>query len=194
MEDDAKNYVNNIPSLFTEEIYKYINNLSELIFKMWSSNNGRLFVVGNGGSSANASHFANDLTYGIAINSHKVERYTRGIDVQCLSSDSSVLTCLANDIGYENIFSYQVMAKAHKDDLLVCLSGSGNSQNILNALTASKKIGCISFALLGYDGGKAKSMCTHPIHFECNDMQQTEDCHLIACHLISKKLRSMALQ
>ena len=112
--------------------------------------------------------------------------------MQCLSSDSSVLTCLANDIGYENIFSYQVMAKARKDDLLVCLSGSGNSQNILNALTASNKIGCISFALLGYDGGKAKNMCTHPIHFECNDMQQTEDCHLIACHLISKKLRSMA--
>lgn len=194
MEDDAKNYVNKLPSLFTDEIYQSINNLSELIFKIWNSKNGRLFVVGNGGSSANASHFANDLTYGIAINSHKVERYTRGIDVQCLSSDSSVLTCLANDIGYENVFGYQIMAKAQKGDILVCLSGSGNSQNILNALKASEKIGCISFALLGYDGGKAKSMCTRPIHFVCNDMQQTEDCHLIACHLVSKKLRSMALQ
>jgi len=142
-----------------------------------------LFLAGNGGSAANANHLAADLIYG-------VNQQGRGaFRVHSLASNPSVLTCLGNDIGFENVFSHQLEALAESGDLLLVFSGSGNSPNILNVLKAAKKIGVTSVALLGYDGGGAKTLADLPLHFPIHDMQAVEDLHMMAGHLLFKHLR-----
>ena len=142
-----------------------------------------IFLAGNGGSAANANHLAADLIYGVNQQGRGVFR------VHSLAANPSVLTCLGNDIGYENIFSHQLEALAESGDLLLVFSGSGNSPNILQALKAAKKIGVTSMALLGYDGGGAKALADLPIHFPIHDMQAVEDLHMIVGHLLMKVLR-----
>jgi D-sedoheptulose 7-phosphate isomerase len=152
-------------------------------FEKLRQNKKNLFLAGNGGSAANANHLAADLIYGV----NQAGRGT--FQVHSLSANPSVLTCLGNDIGYENIFSHQLESLAESGDLLLVFSGSGNSPNILQALKASKKMGVTSVALLGYDGGGAKELADLPLHFPIHDMQAVEDLHMIVGHLLMKVLR-----
>ena len=99
------------------------------------------------------------------------------------SPNSAVITCLANDIGYEKIYSEQLKAKGKNGDLLVVLSGSGNSPNVVNAIVEGNKIGMKTFAIVGFDGGECKKIANHSIHFEINDMQISEDLQLIVLHM-----------
>ena len=140
-----------------------------------------IHILGNGGSAANAIHLANDLHYGAGACGEKP--IIKGLKVEALTANSAVITCLGNDTGYEKIFSHQLRNKASKGDLLIVLSGSGNSQNILNALEMAKKIGVYSYAILGYSGGKCLSLADCSIHFSVNDMQIAEDTQLIVGHL-----------
>jgi D-sedoheptulose 7-phosphate isomerase len=153
------------------------------LFEQLRENKKNLFLAGNGGSAANANHLAADLIYGV----NQMGRGT--FQVHSLSANASVLTCLGNDIGFENIFAHQLEALAESGDLLLVFSGSGNSPNILQALKAAKKIGVTSVALLGYDGGGAKALADFPIHFPIHDMQAVEDLHMIVGHLLMKVLR-----
>jgi D-sedoheptulose 7-phosphate isomerase len=141
-----------------------------------------VFLCGNGGSAGNAMHLANDLLYGI-----NKERGP-GLRVTALPANVSVVTCLANDLGYESIFSTQLAVLAEKGDVLIVLSGSGNSPNILRALEQAKAKGMTSFAILGYDGGKAKKMADVPIHFAIDDMQISEDLQLVVGHMVMQFL------
>jgi D-sedoheptulose 7-phosphate isomerase len=142
-----------------------------------------VFLAGNGGSAANANHLANDLIYG-------VNQHGRGaFRVHSLAANPSVLTCLGNDVGFENVFSNQLEALAGSGDLLLVFSGSGNSPNIIQALKVAKKLGVTSVALLGYDGGGAKALADLPIHFPIHDMQAVEDLHMIVGHLLLKSLQ-----
>lgn len=142
----------------------------------------QVFLCGNGGSAATAIHLANDFLYGIS------KQGAPPLRVNALPANSSILTCLANDTSFEEIFSHQLKAFARKDDLLLVVSGSGNSPNIIAALDAARAIGCKSFALLGFDGGKALSKADVAIHFPVNDMQLAEDLHMITGHMIMQKL------
>jgi D-sedoheptulose 7-phosphate isomerase len=142
---------------------------------------GTLYICGNGGSAANAIHLANDFTFGIHPGGNALK-------VEALAANSSVLTCLGNDIGYDNIFSHQLKVKANKKDILLVLSGSGNSQNILNAITQAKSIGMTTFGILGFTGGKAKAMLDHAFHFDIQDMQISEDTQVIIGHILMKAL------
>lgn len=145
--------------------------------------NGRqVFICGNGGSAANAAHLANDFIYGIS------KRLGSGIRVSALSANPSVLTCLANDCGYEAIFSMQLAVQARAGDVLVVLSGSGNSANIVTALEQAKTMRLKTYAIVGYDGGKAKAMADVAIHFKVDDMQISEDLQLIAGHMVMQWL------
>jgi len=116
-----------------------------------------------------------------------------GINVESLTSNTSVITCLANDIGYENIFSEQLITKGSKNDLLLVLSGSGNSKNILKAIKTAHSLKMYTFAILGFDGGKAKKLSKNCIHIPINDMQIAEDSQLIISHIcmqwLKKKLK-----
>lgn len=151
--------------------------LSSLILDVW--NTGRqLFIFGNGGSAGNAIHLANDFLYGVS------RKKAPRIRVHALPANSSVITCLANDEGYEHIFSEQLKTLANKNDLALALSGSGNSPNILKAISWCKSNQVKSFAILGYDGGQAKKIADGSIHVPINDMQISEDLQIIIGHLI----------
>lgn len=142
----------------------------------------QVFLAGNGGSAANAVHLANDFLYAWS------KQQGRGIRVNALPANSAIMTCLANDEGYDEVFAAQLAIHADKNDVLLVFSGSGNSPNILRALAQAQAMGMKSFAVLGFDGGKAKAMCDVPIYFAINDMQIAEDVQLILGHMIVQHL------
>jgi D-sedoheptulose 7-phosphate isomerase len=155
--------------------------LAEELLDCWKSAR-QVFLCGNGGSAANAIHLANDFLYGIS------KTRGSGLRVTALPANSSVLTCLANDEGYEQIFSLQLAVQARAGDVLIALSGSGNSPNIIGALEEAKRIGMHSYAILGYSGGRAKTLADVAIHFPVDDMQIAEDLQLVVGHMIMQWL------
>ena len=155
--------------------------LAEDLLRCWKGGN-QVFLCGNGGSAGNAVHLANDFLYGIS------KTHGSGLRVHALSANTAVITCLANDEGYDSIFSLQLAVQAREGDLLIALSGSGNSPNILKALEQAKKMKVRTCAILGYSGGKAKAMAEMPIHFAVDDMQIAEDMQLVVGHMIMQWL------
>lgn len=142
----------------------------------------RVFICGNGGSAANAIHWANDFLYPIAKSGGK------GMKMSALAANVAVLTCLANDTGYDQIFAAQLATEAEPGDVLIVLSGSGNSPNIVKALKQAKASGMKSFALLGYSGGACKDLADVVLHFPVHDMQVVEDLQLIVGHMLLQAL------
>jgi D-sedoheptulose 7-phosphate isomerase len=108
--------------------------------------------------------------------------------VTALPANPAVLTCLANDIGYADIFAQQLTVLARRGDILIVLSGSGNSPNIVRALEKARELGLTSFAILGYSGGKSLRLADHPIHFAVDDMQIAEDLQTIVGHMVMQRL------
>ena len=161
--------------------WQQVAQLAEELLDCWKSGR-QVFVCGNGGSAANAMHLANDFLYGIS------KTLGSGLRVTALPANASVLTCLANDEGYDHIFSAQLAVQGRKDDVLIVLSGSGNSPNIVKALEQARQMGIRSYAILGYQGGKAKTIADVPIHFEVQDMQLAEDLQLIVGHMVMQFL------
>lgn len=162
-----------------------IEQLTQAVEDCWK-NKRRLFVCGNGGSAANALHFANDFHYGVG------KGRMPGLRVQALTGNVSVMTCLANDEGYNEIFSRQLAVDGNPGDILLVFSGSGNSPNIVKVLEQAKVMGIRSFAVLGYSGGKCKLLADVPIHFSINDMQISEDIQLIIGHMMMQWLSQKA--
>jgi D-sedoheptulose 7-phosphate isomerase len=142
----------------------------------------QVFLCGNGGSGGNANHLANDFLYALS------KTRGSGLRVHSLSSNPSVITCLANDEGYDNVFALQLAVLARNGDVLITFSGSGNSPNILKALEEGKTLGMTSYAVLGFSGGKAKALADVPIHFALDDMQIAEDAQMIVGHMIMQWL------
>ena len=177
---ECHSYLAKISNSFSDEIYFAIQSLALQLRETWLEGN-QVFICGNGGSAANAIHIANDFIYGVGACG--LGEKIPGIKVEALSSNSGVLTCIANDTGYENIYSYQLNVKANPNDLLIVLSGSGNSPNIINALLNAKEKKLKTFAILGFDGGKCLNLADKVIHFKVNDMQVSEDLQLIATHI-----------
>lgn len=134
-----------------------------------------IFWCGNGGSASESSHLAAEL-----IGRFKNNR--KPFPSISLASDLSVITCIANDFGCKEIFSRQLEGLAKKDDLLVVLSTSGNSENILQALMTAKNIGVLSIALLGKDGGQAKFIADHSIIIDSNETVRIQEVHLFLGH------------
>lgn len=146
------------------------------------SSQKQLFIIGNGGSAGNAIHLANDFLYGIA------KKNGKGIKVHALPANPSIITCLANDEGYESIFDIQLKTFANKGDLLLAFTGSGNSPNVLKALEVAKHIGMVSFLIVGFDGGKAKKIADHVLHTPVFDMQISEDLQMLIGHALMQNL------
>ena len=142
----------------------------------------QVFMAGNGGSAGNAVHLANDFLYAMS------KRPGSGLRIHALPANPAVLTCLANDEGYDQIYSLQLGVLARPGDVLIVYSGSGNSPNILRALEESRRIGMRSYAVLGFSGGKAKALADVPIHVQVDDMQIAEDTQLIFGHMLMQWL------
>ena len=176
-----ESYIHSLHEQLTNIDERLINELTDDLFSTWRRC-ARVFLCGNGGSAANALHIANDLSYGINPNK-------RALDVEALAANSSVITCLANDAGYHTIFSHQLQSKAKESDLLIVLSGSGNSPNIISAITEAKDRGLKVCGIFGFSGGKAKELVDLAIHTPIDDMQVAEDIQLIIGHWLMRQLQ-----
>lgn len=142
---------------------------------------GKLLICGNGGSAAEAAHFATEL----------VGRYAksrRALPAVALSSDGSLITCIGNDYGYEQTFARQVAGLAQPGDLVVVLTSSGNSANIIAALAEAKKLGLESIALLGRGGGKAKGLATCELIIPGHSAAAAQESHLFLIHHFCERI------
>ena len=175
-------YASRLNELLADTDWSPVLKLSRMILNLRHSK-GRIFLCGNGGSAGNAIHLANDLIYAVA------EKTGAGFDAVSLSANPAVLTCLGNDVGYENIYSEQLAVSGREDDILIVLSGSGNSQNLINAIKTAHKLRMHTVAVLGFDGGKCKTLVQLPIHFKIDDMQISEDVQLTVGHMVMKWLK-----
>lgn len=137
-----------------------------------------IYVFGNGGSAATASHFQNDFNKGVSEHIDKKFRFL------CLNDNIATIMAVANDIGYEEVFRFQLQGKIKKGDILMAISGSGNSPNVINAVEYGKKQGCKVVGLTGYSGGRLKELSDISLHVPINSMQITEDVHMIFNHLM----------
>jgi D-sedoheptulose 7-phosphate isomerase len=158
-----------------------VEKYTQVFLQAWNTGK-RIYLCGNGGSAGNAIHLANDFTYGAGV------KRGIGLRIEALPANASVLTCLANDIGYDKVFSEQLRVKAEAGDVLVVLSGSGNSPNVVKALEMGNEIGMITLAIVAYEGGRCKELAQHPMHFPIHDMQVAEDLQLIVGHMIMRQL------
>ena len=145
----------------------------------------RVFICGNGGSAATASHFTCDFNKGIS--------YTQKVkyNFECLNDNVPMMMAIANDISYDDIFSEPLKNKMHKEDVLLAISGSGNSRNVVKAVQYAKSIGSKTIGLVGYDGGKVKELTDYCIHVNINNMQIVEDVHMIMDHVMMFVLSGM---
>jgi len=176
MHQHIKHYTAKITHALTHDAISQVQDLGEALLEAWSEGNST-YLCGNGGSAGNAIHLANDFLYGVGV------KNGAGMRVEALSANPAVITCLANDIGYENIYAEQLKVKAREGDVLIVLSGSGNSLNVVKALETGNSLGMKTFAILGFSGGQCKELAQCPIHFEIDDMQIAEDLQLIVGHI-----------
>lgn len=140
----------------------------------------QVFVMGNGGSGASASHIVGDFNKGLSLGKERARRW-RFIS---LVDNSSTVLSLANDVSYNDIFVEQLKNFLNPGDLVIAISGSGNSENVLRAVRYAKECGNTTIGMTAYDGGKLKQEADIRLHFAINDMQIAEDLHMSLLHLM----------
>lgn len=178
------NYIKDIQDYLTleTEILKRLDvaqiNAALNLLEETRQRKGRIYICGNGGSAATASHFQNDFNKGV---SEYIEAPFR---FHCLNDNVATLMAIANDIGYEEVFRFQLRGVMEPGDILVAISGSGNSKNVLNAVEYARGLECQVIGLTGYSGGKLKELADISLHVPVNSMQITEDVHMIFDHLM----------
>ena len=185
--NSAFSYLTRLQECFNKTNLNAVEKLARDLQQAWIHGKN-VYICGNGGSAANAIHIANDFHYGIGA-CGKGEKLP-GLRIEALSANAGVITCLANDTGYENIYAHQLEVKSQKGDILIALSGSGNSPNIVKALHTANTIGVETFAILAFKGGECKKLAKTVIHFDIDDMQIAEDTQLIVGHLCMQWLNS----
>lgn len=141
--------------------------------------------MGNGGSASTAEHFETDLSY------VRMSHFRKIIQAKAITSNSSLITAIANDIGFENVFSHQLKRNASAGDVCFLISASGNSENLLNVAEFAKENKLIAVGLLGFDGGKLSTRLTEAviIKTKLGEFGTVEDAHLQICHYIALELK-----
>jgi len=142
-----------------------------------------VYFIGNGGSAATASHFANDISIG-------TRSWDKPFRAVSLCDNKAIITAIANDDGFEKIFSQQLQVLLKKNDVVVAISASGNSVNLLEALKVAKQKGAITVGLTGFDGGKLRELADITVHVPTGDKEYgpAEDAHMVLDHLVSAYL------
>ena len=166
-----------IRALDKEEINRVINLLLEAYDR-----GVYLYVFGNGGSAATASHMVCDFNKGTCYELDKKFKMV------CLNDNLPTMMAIANDDSFENIFAYQLKDRLTKGDIVLAISGSGNSHNVVKAVEYAKEVGAKIVAITGYAGGKIDKMADYHLHVPVDDMQITEDLHMGFDHLIMQIL------
>ncbi len=177
IKETAKKYIDELAGLLKiidmGEIEDFAKELGEAY-----KNNKNIFIMGNGGSGATASHFACDINKGVCANLRK------RFKVICLNDNIPTMLAYANDISYESIFVEQLKNFIDEGDLVIGISGSGNSGNVLKAIEYANKVGARTFGITGFEGGTLKNIAQKSIIIKSFDMQKIEDCHLIITHMM----------
>ncbi len=145
-------------------------------------NNKQIFIMGNGGSASIASHMACDLSKTVLKRFYNNEKRLKVIS---LTDNVALMTAISNDLAYEEVFSQQLRGLLNSGDLVIIISGSGNSRNIIRAAQYAKEKGAIVFGILGFDGGEMLHMADEFVHFKMNHYGRIEDCHLMLNHIVT---------
>ncbi|WP_224360483.1 SIS domain-containing protein [Hyalangium versicolor] len=164
--------------------YQQVDFCMDLVEAAWKEGR-QIFTMGNGGSASTASHFVCDWNKGV---SYKKEHRIRAI---CLNDNVPTMMAYANDVSYLSVFEEPLKNFMRPGDLVIGISGSGNSPNVLNAIQWANENGGITLGITGYDGGKLKLMSRHSLHVNVNDMQIVEDLHLSFGHVTMQRLSGM---
>lgn len=141
-------------------------------------NGNTVYVFGNGGSAATASHFQNDFNKGVSEHTEKKFLF------QCLNDNTATVMAIANDIGYDEVFRFQLRGRLKPGDLILAISGSGNSKNVLNAVEYAREQGNRVIGLTGFQGGKLRKLSDVSLHAPVENIQIAEDIHLFMNHLM----------
>ena len=184
MKFSVDNYFKSHLEIFKKIDISSIENALDIVSKKFD-NGFKIFTCGNGGSAHNASHFITDWNKFITLKNNKL---FKGIS---LCDNIGIITAYANDVNYESIFKGQLSSLLEKNDLLICISGSGNSKNVIEAANFANKIGADVLSLLGFDGGALLNISKYKVHVPSFDMQICEDIHLMIGHMIMKKLSNI---
>ncbi len=175
--NEIKDYINieieTLKNLDVDSINEALNLLLQTM-----ENGNTVYVFGNGGSSATASHFQNDFNKGVSEHTEKKFNFL------CLNDNMATLMAVANDIGFEEVFRFQLQGHIKPGDVVMAISGSGNSKNVINAVEYAKAKGNKIIGLTGFGGGKLKELADVSLHAPINSMQVTEDIHMIFDHLM----------
>jgi len=181
-----ENYLTSLKKVLDDINPKELGEIIDILKKAYD-NNRTVFIIGNGGSASTASHFACDLgktPMGEHYNSDK-KRFI----VNSLTDNCATLTAIGNDLSYDEIFYQQLRNLASKEDILISISASGNSPNILKAIDFGNSIGMTTIGFIGFDGGKAAEKILHKIHIKNHQYGIVEDTHLIIEHMICEVLK-----
>ena len=162
-----------LKKLDTEAVQKVVKAFEEAYER-----ESAIYVFGNGGSAGTASHMANDFNKGISEYTEKKFRF------QCLNDNIPTMMAVANDIGYDDVFSFQLKNKVKEKDLVIGISGSGNSENVIRALDCAKEQGAITMGIVGYHGGKVADIADIVFHVPLCNMQIVDDVHMILNHMV----------
>ena len=166
-----------------------VSRLAELIYEAWE-NGQSVFIFGNGGSGATASHLCEDLNKNAIREADLKGEAPRRPRVMSLTDNTSWITAIGNDLGFEQIFVQQLMHLARPGDLVVAISGSGNSPNVLAAVDWANQHGLKTFGITGYDGGRLKTVQQAGIHVPLDDMGMVESIHLSLGHWLVDDLHA----
>jgi len=156
---------------------------SDLIYQAWE--NGKfVFLIGNGGSGLTASHFCEDLGKGTIRDAEMRDESKKRLKVLSLTDNLGWIMAIGNDWAYDQIFVQQLMNYGSAGDVLIAISGSGNSPNVLNAVDWANRHGLLTFGLTGYNGGRLKAMQQDGLHVDLNDMGMVESIHMCLHHWV----------
>jgi len=169
---DSQSVIQTFINTHTENIITLSEQIASAFLK-----DRKLLICGNGGSAADSQHMAAEF-----VNRFQLERPP--LPAMALTTDTSVITSIGNDYAFEDIFSKQVKALGIEGDVLLAISTSGNSQNIVSAVKVARKQGLYTAALLGKDGGEIRKLVDMPLVVACNVTARTQEAHILAEHMI----------
>lgn len=166
-----------------------VERLADRLFEAWES--GRfVFFLGNGGSAATASHFGEDLAKNCLPECDLNDSTKRRLKVMSLTDNVPWITAIGNDLGYDQIFLQQLMQFGSAGDLVVAISGSGNSKNVIRAVEWANEQGLYTYGMTGYNGGKLKAMQRDGLHVALDDMAMVESIHMCVGHWLVDDLHA----
>lgn len=184
---DIRHYFSSVRALLNDIPFDAVDAVVGLLMDA-ARDERTVFVCGNGGSAATASHMACDLAKRPVVPGQPRLR------VVALTDNVALMTALSNDISYHEVFAEQLRPLVRPGDVLIAISGSGNSPNVINAVHAAREAGAVTVGFCGYDGGQLKAMVDYPVHVPCSVMAMVEDVHLMLEHAICEQLRARNLQ